>query len=394
MSGPLSAAVSVRLAEVMRAGAASWLRTRVVASCVYKAVDAILACRTASLGGHAGLCDAGHISYWYNACRHRCCPRCAFFRVQRWLQRQSRILLGCAHHHVVFTVPHELNALWRLNYATLGRLLFASTRDALSQTAEDPRYLGARPGILMALHTWGQTLALHPHVHCVVTAGGVDLGGQWRHCRRRHFLPAELLKRRFRANVLRGLDRLARRDALRLPEGWSLAEVDRLARRLEHKRWNVRVHDRYADPTAVLSYLGAYLHGGPMGEGRLVALAHGAVSFHYKDYRLGIRKVMSLPLTEFVRRYLQHVPPEGFHMIRGYGLYRRGSQNNHLRDHAAQALPLPSALRSTLAPDRNPSWCPTPGQTLCATCGLPIRVVSKLKPAHAWPRPRSLPVAA
>ncbi len=383
----------LRVADVLRAGAGSFLASHAVPTVVHKAVHAMLACRTAALGGHVGVCDAGHLSHWYNACRHRSCPRCAFFRVQRWLERQSRLLLGCAHHHLIFTVPHELNDLWLLNQACLGKLLFASAREALFTVASEPRYLGAKPGALMTLHTWGQQLSLHPHVHCLVSAGGTDQDGQWRHCRRRHFLPAERLKRLFRGRVVGGLRRLASGGKLRLPEGWDLDEVDRLCRQLGHKRWNVHVRERYQDPTAVLSYLGRYLHGGPFAEGRLFAFDGSVVSFRYKDYRRGVEGVMSLPVAEFIRRYLQHIPPQGFHMARGYGLYRRGSRNNHLRDHAAELLPL-SSLSSRLRSEREPSWRPTANETLCATCGIPVRVVSKLKPVAHWPRPAPLGVAA
>ena len=377
----------LRVADILRAGAGQFLASRSVPGVVHKAVRAILACRTAVLGGHAGLCESGHLSVWYNACRHRCCPRCAFYRVQRWLERQARILLGCAHHHLVFTVPHELNVLWQLNQAVLGELLFAAARGALFALAADPRYLGARPGALMALHTWGQQLSLHPHIHCLVTAGGTDERGEWRACRRRHFLPAEPLKRLFRGKFLDGLRRLARQGGLRLPAGWATAEVDRLGLQLRHKRWNVHVRERYGNPTAVLNYLGRYLHGGPFGESRLVGFDGKRVSFRYKDYRLGQEKVMALPTLEFIRRFLQHVPPEGFHMVRGFGLYRRGSENNQLRDRAAEFVPLAAEVRAQLVSDTSLSRRPKAAQTPCATCGAPVRWVAELRPAPSRARP-------
>lgn len=384
----------LRVADILRVGAAECFASRSVAGVVHKAVRAILACRTAAMGGHAGVCESGHLSVWYNACRHRCCPRCAYYRVQRWLERQARILLGCAHHHVVFTIPHELNPLWQLNQAVLGELLFATARDALFALAADPKYLGARPGALMALHTWGQQLSLHPHIHCLVTAGGADRDGVWRDCRRRHFLPAEPLKRLFRGKFLDGLRRLARRNGLRLPTGWAVAEVDRLGLQLRHKRWNVHLRERYGNPTAVLNYLGRYLHGGPFGESRLVGFDGERVSFRYKDYRLSQDKVMALPTLEFIRRYLQHVPPEGFHMVRGYGLYRRGSQNNHLRDRAANLVPLAPQVRAELTAGSTLSWRPTAGQTPCATCGVPVRLVTELRSFSGRPRPDPSSIAA
>lgn len=384
----------LRVADILRAGADEYRASRRVPTVVLKAMQAIVACRTAALGGHAGVCELGHLSVWYNACRHRCCPRCAFARVRRWLERQARVLLGCAHHHVIFTVPHELNRLWQLNQEVLGDLLFASAREALFTLAGDPRYLAAQPGALMALHTWGQQLALHPHIHCLVTAGGTDEHGEWRHCRRRHFLPAEPLKRLFRGKFLDGLRRLAQREALRLPTGWGVSDIDRLGLQLRQKRWNVHVRERYGNPTAVLNYLGRYLQGGPFGEGRLLAFDGNRVSFRYKDYRLGKEKVMALPTGEFTRRYLQHVPPEGFHMVRGYGLYRRGSHNNHLRDRAAQTVPLSPELRADIAPDTSPWHHPSPARTLCTTCGVPVLRVVELKPLPTRPRPGPPSVAA
>lgn len=374
----------LRVAEILRVGGGAYLSSRRVPTVVHKAMRAILACRTAALGGHAGLCESGHLSVWYNACRHRCCPRCAFGRVQRWLARQARVLLGCSHHHVIFTIPHELNPLWQLNQAELGDLLFASARGALFTLANDARYLGARPGALMALHTWGQQLALHPHIHCLVTAGGADAEGAWKACRRQHFLPAEPLKQLFRGKFLFGLRELARRGRLRLPRGMGVTDVDRLSLMLSKKRWNVHVRERYSNPTAVLNYLGRYLHGGPFGEGRLVSFDGDRVTFRYKDHRVGQEKIMALPTAEFVRRYLQHVPPQGFHMVRGYGLYRRGSQNNHLRDRAAEAVPLTPELRADIVPATGQ---PSNSRSLCATCGVPVRYVARLRPLPALPRP-------
>jgi hypothetical protein len=338
------------------------------------------------LGGHWGVCPGGHFSQWYNACRRRCCPRCSYARVKAWLARQARLLLGCAHHHLIFTIPHDLNELWLLNQAVLGNLLFASARNALFTLAADPRYLGAQPGALMALHTWGQQLTLHPHIHCLTTAGGSDASGQWRPSRRKHFLPAEPLKELFRGAFLGELLRLVQSDGLRLPDGWTRRRVESVISGMWTRRWNVRVGERYEDPLAVLNYLGRYLHGGPFGEGRLLSFDGDSVTFRYKNYRTDKQSVMRLPRLEFIRRYLLHVPPDGFHMVRGFGLYRRGSHNNHLRDAAATVLPIAPEVQAALADDPNVSWVPTPGKTLCATCHAPVSVVSKMPPRAVWPR--------
>jgi hypothetical protein len=377
----------VRVSQIFRAELEGFLSTHSVPPVVGRAARAIVNCRTAVLGGHAEACRSGHVRVWYNACRSRCCPRCAFYRVQRWLERQARTLLGCAHHHVIFTVPHELNPLWLLNQAALGELLFRAARGALFTLAADPRYLGGVPGAIMALHTWGQQLALHPHVHCLVTAGGVDSEGLWRPCRRRHFLPAEPLKRLFRAKFVDELLALLPAERLRLPDGCTAHNVHQLCRRLRHKRWNVHVRERYHDPTAVLNYLGRYLHGGPIGESRLLAFDGSNVTFRYKDYRVGSAKVMSLPAREFIRRYLLHVPPKGFHMVRGYGLYRPTGLSQEQRVSLRQALPVSAQVHQALTAHPAPLALDTPGRS-CARCGALIVLYTRLQPRpHASPPP-------
>jgi Putative transposase/Transposase zinc-binding domain len=383
-------AVGIRVAEILAVGAGRYVGGQGVAPVVAKACRAILACRTSALGGHARKCENGHVQgVWYNACRNRACPRCSYSRVKRWLERQVKTLLGCAHHHIIFTVPHELNVLWLLNYPVLGELLFASARASLFELAWDPRYLGAVPGAILALHTWGQQLALHPHVHCLVSAGGVNGEDQWIASWRKWFLPAEPLKRLFRAKYLYGLRGLARSGRLRLPDGWGLPEVEKLCREAEHKRWNVYVCERYENPTAVLNYLGRYLHGGPIGESRLTSLDGETVTFRYKDYRdrgpEGPReKTMRLDVDEFSRRYLQHVAPKGFHLVRGYGLYRRGGHTEALAQRVRQTLPVAPEVHEALAA-RNP---PDPDPPVaCTICNAPLRVLT-------YPRGAPMPIAA
>ena len=341
-----------------------------LAPVVAAAFRAVRRCRTAAMGGHVARCENGHVvKAWYNACRNRSCPRCAFYRTAKWLERQAKTLLGCPHHHVIFTVPHELNVLWEHNYELLAELLFVCARQALFTLAADARYLGAQPGAIMALHTWGQQLFLHPHVHVLVTAGGIDALGRWVASPRRWFLPAEPLKRLFRGKLVAGLRQMSGR--LRLPHGWGPDQIEALCRQLEHKRWNVQVRERYEDPTAVLNYLGRYLNGGPIGESRLLAFDGHSVSFRYKHYRGensdGVpHKVMTLPTDVFARRVLQHVPPKGFHVVRGYGLYRRGGQTEGLRQKVRAELPvspklhqaLTSRLAEELPPRERPSRCP------------------------------------
>ena len=380
----------VRLADVFRAVAKDPAVARLPPA-VGRAFRDVMRCRTAQLGGHWSECEGGHvITRHYNACRSRSCPRCAYRRCALWLERQARLLLGCAHHHVIFTVPHELNELWLHNYRVLGELLFASVRHAIFTLARESRYLGGVPGVLMALHTWGQQLALHPHVHAVVTAGGMRVDRAWVKARRRCLFPVKPLQVLFRETLCHGLLRLARAGKLRLPRGWDAERVAQLCRDLRQRHWNVEVCERYENPTAVLNYLGRYLSGGPIGESRLVAMDEKSVSFRYKENRLrgpeGVpSEVMRLALRSFVRRVLRHVPPRGFHMVRGFGLYRRGAGlSAELRAEAAKALPLEPEVLAALTSRAPRVEVVIP--THCPICGLRVSLRWRARPGEAQAR--------
>ena len=193
---------------------------------VRRAAHAIMQCRTAALGGHIQACPDGHIArVWYNSCRHRSCPQCASLQTERWLALQRARLLACDHSHVIFTLPHDLNPLWLANVPVMTTLLFQAVRDTLGTLLADPKYLGAQPGILMALHTWSQTLVLHPHVHCLVTGGGLTPDGQWVAVRNGFLFPARVVMAVFRGKMLAALRQAYARGALVLPEGDAAAAV-------------------------------------------------------------------------------------------------------------------------------------------------------------------------
>jgi len=391
--------MGVRVADILAAGPCR-VFTRGIPTVVYRAYWAIIHCHTWGMGGHAVVCPNGHVEcVSYNACRNRSCPHCAAYRIRPWLERQVRTLLGCAHHHIIFTIPHELNVLWLLNYKALADLLFRSARAAVFELALDLRYVGGQPGAIMALHTWGQQLALHPHIHCLVTAGGADAEGRWIPARRKSLLPARPLKELFQKKFLYGLRGLAMEGKLRLPDGWRSTDVLALCRKVEQKRWNVRVCERYEDPKAVLSYLGRYLHGGPVAESRLLAFDGRTVSFRYKDYRdIGAdgprQKAMQLDRDEFVRRYLQHVPPKRFHMVRAFGPYRHGGNSEQIRQRLRETLPLSTELKELLQPSQEPFFREEPpedesdGMHFCSVCGSPLDAVM------FEPRAKPLGVAA
>jgi hypothetical protein len=293
---------------------------------VRRAVQAILSCRTALLGGHVQACPEGHIErIWYNSCRHRMCPQCAWLRIERWLLHQKARLLACEHYHVIFTLPHELNALWLANVAGMTTLLFASMRDTLLELLGDEAYLGATPGIMATLHTWSQTLILHPHLHALVTAGGLTSTGQWVAVRHGFLLPSRVAMAVFRGKLLAAIRRAVRHGQLQLPEGLRPQPCENLLNKLGRQKWNVHIRERYPHGEGVLIYLARYVRGGPLANQRLVSCAQGEVRFRYRVNGEGAASprcgLLTLSIAEFIRRYLLHVPPPGSRVVRSYGLY-------------------------------------------------------------------------
>ena len=226
-------------------------------------------------GGHVQACPDGHVSrIWYNSCRHRSCPQCAYLQTERWLALQRARLLACDHSHVIFTLPHDLNPLWLANVPVMTTLLFQAVRDTLCTLLADPRYLGAQPGILAALHTWSQALVLHPHVHGLVTGGGLTPEGQWKAVRQGFLLPARVVMAVFRGKMLEAIRQAYAREDLVLPEGMRPHPFLNLLGRLGHPGktpWNVRIMERYRHGAGVVTYLARYLRGGPLKNARLVA---------------------------------------------------------------------------------------------------------------------------
>jgi hypothetical protein len=256
------------------------------------------------------------------------CPQCAYIRVERWLEKYKARLLACDHYHTIFTIPDELNDLWLANVKPMTELLFTSVRDTLVELLGDDKYMGALPGIIAALHTWGQTLVLHPHIHCLVTGGGLSEMGQWKGTRRKKFLiPSRVVMKVFRGKFLDKIRRSAKRGGLRLPEGMSLQRLENRLNKLGRVKWNVYISERYGYGEGVLIYLARYLKGGPISNKRLIKFDGQEVVFKYVNNREadeggeGKRGVMRLEVEEFIRRWLLHVPEPGSQMVRFYGLY-------------------------------------------------------------------------
>ena len=288
---------------------------------------AIRRCRTAALGGHIDRCSkCGHRAISYNSCRNRHCPKCQAQARERWLAAREQELLGVPYFHVVFTLPHELNPLCDRNATLIYNLLFQTSAEAMLEVAADPKHLGAHLGFLSILHTWGQNLSLHPHVHCVVPAGGFSPDRQqWIHPKYNFFLPVRVLGRVFRGKFMERLQRAYQRKELDLggataPLG-SAKGFQALVDQLFAQDWVVYAKRAFGGPDSVLRYLGRYTHRVAISNHRLVTFDGERVTFRWKDHAHGNKqKLMTVSATDFLRRYVQHVLPRGFVRIRHYGL--------------------------------------------------------------------------
>jgi hypothetical protein len=303
-----------------------YARTHALPGHVRKAARALMQCRTSALGGHVQACPDGHVSrVWYNSCRHRSCPQCAYLQTERWLALQQARLLACDHSHVIFTLPHALNPLWLANVPVMSGLLLQVVRDTLGTLLADPKYLGAQPGIIAALHTWSQTLVLHPHLHCFVTGGGLTPDGRWKAVRNGFLLPARVVMAVFRGKMLGALRRAFDRDELVLPEAMHPQRFLHLLNRLGHPRktrWHVRIMERYAHGAGVVTYLARSLRGGPIKNARLVAWDGDHVTFTYRasteEHPSGAAQWSRLTLSsvDFLQRWLLHVPAPQTRVVR------------------------------------------------------------------------------
>ncbi len=322
----------LEVADVFRAHGAAWRKANAghVSLAQLKVMSAIETCRTAALGGHVERCeDCAHERVAYNSCRNRHCPKCQGAAARQWLAEREAELLPAPYYHVVFTLPASIGAIAFQNKAAVYDLLFRTAAETLTAIAADPKHLGARIGLTAVLHTWGSALTHHPHVHIIVPGGGLSRdGSRWIACKPGFFLPVRVLSRLFRRLFLDGLAALHAAGRLAfLGDLAPLAEkcaLDAALAPLRCSDWFVYAKRPFAGPQAVLAYLARYTHRVAISNSRLIRLADKGVTFKWKDYRFQGRdrlKTMTLDAAEFIRRFLLHVLPSGFHRIRHYGLF-------------------------------------------------------------------------
>jgi hypothetical protein len=363
-----------------------------------KVMSAIEACRTAAMGGHVARCDdCAHLTIAYNSCRNRHCPKCQGAAAQAWLADREADLLPLAYYHVVFTVPAALGAIAFQNKAAVYDILFKAAAETLLTIAADPKHLGARIGLTAVLHTWGSALTHHPHVHCIVPGGGLSPDGQsWVSCQPGFFLPVRVLSRLFRRLFL---DKLEQAHASgRLAFFNDLAPLaDAAAFRahltpLRRAQWVVYAKRPFGGPQAVLAYLARYTHRVAISNSRLISLDDRGVTFRWKDYRARSTatgeawiKTMTLPAEEFLRRFLLHVLPGGFHRIRHYGFLASGRRAANI-DHIRRLIgPTKTQPPPAAAEDLTVS---TVGEPPCPCCGGRMRIVEIFDRGHG---PRTQP---
>lgn len=359
----------------------------------WKAVNAILLCRTPALGGELHACANGgcrHEEKRWHSCRNRHCPVCQGDAARKWIEAQQEKLLPVGYFHVVFTVPEELNPLFQHNRALLYDLFFKVCAETLRSFFADPRHVGGRGGFLGVLHTWGQLLQFHPHIHWIVPNGGIDEEGRWLRPKRpdgdRFLFPVRAVSKVFRGKFLQKLERLRRQGKLRFPDPQSEVGFRDRLNMAAAKKWNVYAKRPFAGPAQVIRYLGRYTHRIAISPKRILEAGEKTVTFQYKDHRDGAKKkVAAMDGGEFVRRFLEHVLPANFRKIRCYG-WMRGGEIGRLREkllawfgrQADFALALAKLLAGAAGEESE-----APGRP-CPRCGSGLmEFVRKLLPREA-----------
>jgi Putative transposase/Transposase zinc-binding domain len=390
---------ALEVADVFRDHGPAWRQANAghVSLDQLKVMSAIERCRTAVLGGHVARCeDCSHTLIAYNSCRNRHCPKCQGVAAKEWLAARAADLLPVPYYHLVFTLPAPIADIAYQNKAVIYDLLFRASAETVLTIAADPKHLGARIGITAVLHTWGSAMTHHPHVHMIVPGGGVSLDGErWVSCRPGFFLPVRVLSRLFRRLFLNKLTVAHEAGVLRFfGDHAHLSDARAFASYLAPLRqseWVVYAKRPFGGPEAMLAYLSRYTHRVAIANSRLIAIDGDAVTFKWKDYRIEGRdryKVMRLEAGEFIRRFLIHVLPAGFHRIRHYGLFASGSR----ADNIARAR----ELLSPPAPQNQADDATDPDQPLmlgypCPRCGGRMIISETFEPGCS---PRTHPIGA
>src|SRR5881628_687454 len=391
----------LEVADIFRGHGPAWRQAHAghISLDQLKVMSAIENCRTSALGGHVARCaDCAHTLIAYNSCRNRHCPKCQGAAAKDWLADREAELLPVPYYHVVFTLPAAIADIAYQNKAVIYDLLFKVSAETLLTITADPKHLGARVGVTSVLHTWGSALTHHPHVHMIVPGGGISLNGNsWISCRPDFFLPVRVLSRLFRRLFLEKLIAVHKAGHLKFFGGHvALTDTKAFAAYLAPLRraeWVVYAKRPFGGPQAVLAYLSRYTHRVAIANSRLIACGHASVSFRWKDYRADGRdrqKLMTLSTGEFIRRFLIHVLPQGFHRIRHYGLFASGTRADNIA-RARELLAVPAAQSE--AADTNCAEANEPKSPAhpCPCCGGRMVIIERFERGAS---PRYRPAAS
>ncbi len=335
-----------------------------------KALQKLSICRTAALGGHAQYCQAGHLNgVWYNSCKHRACPQCQGIARERWLKHTEALLLNCPHHHFIFTIPSSLHNLWRYNRALMTNLLFKATQKTLHTFSENPRYLGAMPGVLAVLHTWGRNLSLHPHLHVLISHGGWHESQGWVAPKKKILFPQKPLMMVFRGKLLALIRSALSNRQLTLPHECDAKQLSLLLYKLGRLPWVVHGCERYENAIGVAKYLARYVKGGPFHNRQLSRTKNNQIHFRYRSHQTKRRERIHLSEQNFILRLVQHVPLPGKPMARYAGLYSSACRLklNEAREALGQQPVTPSPQLCWTDYLEEQGYRPK-----CEVCGLPL----------------------
>lgn len=309
------------LQDIFREGFEAYAASHKLPLKHHKAAHAIMRCRTPEQGGHELRCPDDHEhTIQYHSCRHRSCPKCNALPKAEWAEKQFHRLLPVDHYHAIFTLPHELLPIWRFNQAWCVKTFFRVVNETLMTLMKDEKYLGAVPGVIMNLHTWGRNLILHPHVHCLITGGGITSSGQWKRIKKQFLLPGRVVSALYKGKFLGALWRGLKKGEIHFNSDQANT-LEKLLKAAGKKKWNVRIQPPYAHGKGVMKYLARYVKGGPIGNHRIIAANDEQVTFHYKDHRDGKHKIQVLRTGPFISRILEHVAESRQHVVRHFGLY-------------------------------------------------------------------------
>jgi hypothetical protein len=404
-------ASSLEVADIFRAHGQRWRQAHAghISLAQLKVMSAIETCRSAALGGHVLRCQScHHQQIAYNSCRNRHCPKCQGSTAHRWLEARQADLLPVEYYHLVFTLPAPISALAYSNKSVIYTILFKAAAKTLQTIAADPKHLGARLGLTLVLHTWGSAMVHHPHVHGIVPGGGLSIDGQrWVSCKPGFFLPVRVLSRLFRRLFMEDLSKAFQAGELKFfGEHQSLADATAFANWLKPMKqieWVVYAKRPFAGPKAVLAYLSRYTHRVAIANSRLLALDERGVTFKWKDYRSKGQsrfKTMTLKTNEFIRRFLIHVLPSGFHRIRHYGLLANARRAENIK--RARALLIDQADREdnekVVSDNTKSSQDEVTEQAqstyTCPDCGNPMFIIECFERGQLPRAPPTRPIAA